>query len=563
MVLEKHVDAQAYKTNALSTGEDAHGSPVMSECDMPVINTRDFSFSYPGGETVLEGLDWQLNQGEFAVLTGKTGSGKTTLLRNLKPELAPQGVRKGMLLVFGQELSECTVADSALRIGYVAQNPETQIVCDEVWHELAFGLENLACSQDVMRRRIAEVAQFFGIAGWMHRHTSHLSGGQKQLLNLASVLVMQPRLLLLDEPCAQLDPVAEKNFLHELFRVNRELGITVVVATHTPEAVEAYATYTYVVCDKKIIACDNQTTYVSRNDKSHQTTQTCQSSQVEQTGRTPHSTQTYHIDNTPQAGHSLHTSRTPQPDNTLSLTDVYFRYNKDSVWVARGLDFSVQTGEIHALVGGNGSGKSTLLQLCAGALKAQRGRVRNAYLGAQALLVQDPKALFVCDSVIDELMEWASAAGYTQEVAECEAKRFGLSDALSMHPYDLSGGQKQLLAIAKLALTPPRLLLLDEPTKGLDVATKVQIARLLAALSHDGVTIVLATHDLELVSCVADRVSMIFDGEIASTESTDEFFQNNLFYCAPYTSFTEQFYSRLSEAFCDNGCAESDAGEIS
>ncbi|MFR8045124.1 MAG: energy-coupling factor ABC transporter ATP-binding protein [Eggerthella lenta] len=139
-------------------------------------------------------------------------------------------------------MDELDAREAAATVGYVAQSPENQIVCDSVWHELAFGLENLGVEQDEMRRRVAEVAHFFGIEPWFRRSVAELSGGQKQMTTLAGTLAMQPRLLLLDEPTAQLDPVAEKNFLHALFRVNRELGITVVVATHAPEAMAEYAT---------------------------------------------------------------------------------------------------------------------------------------------------------------------------------------------------------------------------------------------------------------------------------------------------------------------------------
>lgn len=180
--------------------------------------------------------------GAFQLLVGATGSGKTTLLRNCKPSIAPHGECAGELAVFGQPVSQLDDRQSASLVGYVSQNPENQIVCDTVWHEVAFGLENLGTPQDAMRRRVAEVAHFFGIEPWFRRQVSELSGGQRQIVTLASALALRPSLLLLDEPTAQLDPVAEKRFLHALFRINRELGITVVVSTHNPEAMAEYAT---------------------------------------------------------------------------------------------------------------------------------------------------------------------------------------------------------------------------------------------------------------------------------------------------------------------------------
>lgn len=221
--------------------------------DIPAIEVQGLSFAYPGAEApVLEGLDWRVLQGAFALLVGGTGSGKSTLLSLLKPEIAPAGTRSGELLVLGEPVADMDVRASAERVGYVFQDPENQIVCETVWHEMAFGLENLGVSRDEMRRRVAETSYFFGLEDWLHRDTDTLSGGRKQLLSLAAVLALRPRVLLLDEPTSQLDPVAEKNFLHALFRVNRELGCTVVVATHQPRPMLEYATCAYRIEDGRV-----------------------------------------------------------------------------------------------------------------------------------------------------------------------------------------------------------------------------------------------------------------------------------------------------------------------
>ncbi|MEG2477097.1 ABC transporter ATP-binding protein [Gordonibacter sp.] len=464
------------------------------------IDAEGFGFGYPDREPVLENLSWTVEAGSFALLVGGTGSGKTTLLRSLKPETAPAGKRKGHLAVFGRSSQAWCDGGSAAGIGYVAQSPENQIVCDTVWHELAFGLENLGTPPDAMRRRVAEVAHFFGIEPWIRRSTDALSGGQKQMVTLAAVLAMQPRLLLLDEPTAQLDPVAEKNFLHALFRINRELGITVVVATHAPESVAAYATDAFELeggCLCKVplerFSFAGTVADVPGNDAS--------SASAKDGGRP-----------------------------VLECCDVFFRYSREGDWVLRGADLEVPAGSIHAIVGGNGCGKSTLLRVLAGVLKPERGRTRNACSNEQALLPQDPKALFVCDSVREELAEWQQRCGYGELEVERALRRFGLADAAGNHPYDLSGGQQQKLALAKVLLTRPRLVLLDEPTKGLDATSKLEVARLLGACAREGATIVLVTHDLAFASRVADRVSMLFDGEAACTETASAFFQRNLFY---------------------------------
>lgn len=476
------------------------------------IKAAAFGFSYPDREPVLSNLSWCVETGSFALLVGGTGSGKTTLLRSLKPETAPVGSRCGCLSVLDQPFEMWRDNGSAAAVGYVAQSPENQIVCDTVWHELAFGLENLGTPPDAMRRRVAEVAHFFGIEPWIRRGTDALSGGQKQMVTLAAVLAMQPRLLLLDEPTAQLDPVAEKNFLHALFRINRELGITVVIATHAPESVAAYGTVAFELeggCLNEVplerfafarTAPFARTRLVARTTSS--VVGRCEGVVVVE-------------EDTPVV---------------LEARDIFFRYAREGSFVLRGTDLAVLSGSIHAVVGGNGSGKSTLLRILAGVLKPERGRVRNGCARQQALLPQDPKALFVCDSVKEELGEWQQRCGYDASDVERVLGQFNLIDLADCHPYDLSGGQQQKLALAKVLLTKPRLLLLDEPTKGLDPVSKREVARMLVACAREGVTIVLVTHDLAFVSRVASRVSMLFDGEAACTETTTAFFQQNLFY---------------------------------
>lgn len=462
---------------------------------MVSLELKDFGFSYPGEAPVLQGLDLAIEEGSFCLLVGRTGCGKTTLLRCCKPEIAPVGERFGTVEVLGRTLEEAPTGHAAPDVGYVFQSPENQIVCDTVLAELAFGLENLGTDPDAMRRRVAEVASFFGIEPWLHAETAQLSGGQKQLVNLAGILAMQPRLLLLDEPTAQLDPIAEKGFLHALFRINRELGVTVVVATHAPESMADYATE---------VLCLERGGIVRVPPRSF-------SSQVK----------------LPEA------PMRPQKEGGEACiigSDIFFRYARDRAWVLKGTDVSIEKGRIHALVGGNGSGKSTLLRLMAGVLKPERGKIASALRSRQALLPQDPKALFVCDTVHDELCEWQRACGYGEDDVAEVAKRFALENLLSRHPLDLSGGQQQNLAFAKVLLTSPDLMLLDEPTKGLDAFAKVALGKHLAALREQGVTIVLATHDLSFSSVLADEMSMLFDGGIVSTESADAFFANNLFY---------------------------------
>lgn len=467
--------------------------------DVPAIELRGLSFAYPGAAApVLEMLDWSVSQGAFALLVGGTGSGKSTLLSLLKPEIAPAGECTGELRVLGEDVADMDVRASAERVGYVFQDPENQIVCETVWHEMAFGLENLGMSRDEMRRRVAETSYFFGLEDWLHCDTDTLSGGRKQLLSLAAVLALRPRVLLLDEPTSQLDPVAEKNFLHALFRVNRELGCTVVVATHQPRPMLEYATCAYRIEAGRVCEVADLASLGGREELL--ASDACQSAP----GAAP---------------------------GAAAIREGWFRYDRASGWVLRGLDVAFSAGTVHAIVGGNGCGKSTMLSVLAKTAKLQRGRMMRGAASA-ALLPQNPKALLVAETVHDELMEWASTCGYDEAAAQEQAARLGLAGLEARHPYDLSGGQRQLLALAKLLLIGPELLLLDEPTKGLDLASRCIIARALREHAQAGGTVVIATHDLDFAEQVSDDVAMMFDGEIACMEPPADFFADNVFYRA-------------------------------
>ena len=536
---------------------------VACDSDVPAIEVQGLRFAYPGAEApVLDGLDWAVPQGAFALLVGGTGSGKSTLLSLLKPEIAPAGERTGGLRVLGEDVAGMDVRASAERVGYVFQDPENQIVCETVWHEMAFGLENLGVSRDEMRRRVAETSYFFGLEDWLHRDTDTLSGGRKQLLSLAAVLALRPRVLLLDEPTSQLDPVAEKNFLHALFRVNRELDCTVVVATHQPRPMLEYATCAYRIEDGRVREVTDTASLGRREPllsdglpgwgaaRCAKNGVFCRREgnlgSLEPPGDVLSAKNTPKVDklsefvaqtsleNGPEASSRANGSRILQKmygGSATTLSEGWFRYDRAGGWVLRGLDVTFSAGAVHAIVGGNGCGKSTMLSVLAKTAKLQRGRmVRGA--ASAALLPQNPKALLVAETVRDELMEWASTCGYDEGAARERVTQLGLGGLDARHPYDLSGGQRQLLALAKLLLIGPELLLLDEPTKGLDLASRRIIARALCDHAQAGGTVIMATHDLDFVEQVADDVAMMFDGEIACMEPPADFFADNVFYRA-------------------------------
>ncbi len=531
--------------------------------DMSAIEVRGLSFTYPGAEApVLDGLDWFVPQGAFALLVGGTGSGKSTLLSLLKPEISPTGACAGELRVLGESVADMDVRASAERVGYVFQDPENQIVCETVWHEMAFGLENLGMSRDEMRRRVAETSYFFGLEDWLHRDTDTLSGGRKQLLSLAAVLALRPRVLLLDEPTSQLDPVAEKNFLHALFRVNRELGCTVVVATHQPRPMLEYATCAYRIEGGSVREAADIASLGHREELfsdempgwggSRRAKNGIFSNVGGQQGSFDPRAGAAGAKRGLKSGKSAEFEAQIQPQDgsgaptraggcrifpkmhagsATTLARSWFRYDRTSGWVLRGLDAAFSAGAVHAIVGGNGCGKSTLLSVLAKTVKLQRGRMERA-AGSAALLPQNPKALLVAETVHDELMEWASTCGYDEAMAQERAASLGLAGLGDRHPYDLSGGQRQLLALAKLLLIGPELLLLDEPTKGLDLVSRRIIARALRDHAQAGGTVIMATHDLDFAEQVADDIAMMFDGEVACMEPPADFFADNVFYRA-------------------------------
>ena len=509
----------------------------------PALAFHDVSFSYAGSAQgaapVLSHVSFEVEQGAFALVVGATGSGKSTLLRLAKPELAPQGELSGEVEVCGEAAGGLSAVASARSVGLVFQNPEAQIVCDTVWHELAFGLENLGTEPAQMRRRVAEACNFLGMGPWFGAHTAELSCGQRQLVALASVLVMRPRVLLLDEPTSMLDPVAAKGFLSLLFRANRELGITVVVATHDAPAMVPYATCAYMLTGEGSVRPCALAELAEQPSLVRLVEEAAAAGEPVAAGAS-------HAADEPGASHvaaavprveadepatagaqaPLRTNATEvgEARELLCASGLWQRYARERPWVLRELSLSLAEGEIRALVGGNGSGKTTLLSALAGALRTQRGRVRNAAAASQALLPQNPKSVLTCQSVREELMAWSASSGAYGEREVAQAlERLGLADAPERHPYDLSGGQQQLLALEKLLLVRPRLLLLDEPTKGLDVRERARVARRLLAAAREGATIVLISHDLPFIEAVADRVSLLFDGQIACTQPTRDY----------------------------------------
>lgn len=517
---------------------------------MALFHIEDLSFSYPHcGRNCLDRVSLTVNPGEYVLLCGKSGCGKTTLLRHLKSVLTPYGDRSGQVRFLGQPLEEVPQQAQAAKIGFVMQNPDSQIVTDKVWHELAFGLENLGVDPTVMRTKVAEMACYFGIQDWFHRDVALLSGGQKQLLNLASVMAMQPEVLILDEPTSQLDPIAASDFLNTVRKINLELGTTVIITEHRLEDIFPYVDRAVVMEDGRIIADGapagvGRFLWQERNDMFRAMPTPMQvfcgsgaSGESPLTIRQGRNWLSGLFETAPHITALPARERAFSAETALELKDLWFRYERDGRDILRGVEVSVPKGCIFSIVGGNGAGKSTTLKAICGICKPYRGKVRifgkapkaygsTLFRGCVAMLPQDPQSLFAKDTVEAELTEMS---GDTEKIA-ATAALCGISHLLAAHPYDLSGGEQQRAALAKVLLTDPRLLLLDEPTKGIDNFFKEQLASLLQALRDRGVTVILVSHDVEFCAKYADFVSMFFDGQILTTDTPRRFFGANSFY---------------------------------
>lgn len=516
---------------------------------MAHIHIQNLSFSYPGANTpALSDVNLSVAPGEYVLLCGKSGSGKTTLLRHLKTVLAPHGLRSGSVTLDGVPLEQVSPGSQAARIGFVMQDPDDQIVTDKVWHELAFGLENLGCDQKAMRLRVAEMASFFGIQDWFHREVSELSGGQKQLVNLASIMAMQPEVLILDEPTSQLDPIAASDFLGTLKKINRELGTTILITEHRMEDVFPAADRVVVMEQGRITAAGEPREVARQLYEADSPLFSALPAPVriffadQRAGSVP---LTVREGRQWLRGYFREPPRRvslpPEPEfpagkvPALEIREGWYRYERNGPDVLRGIGFSVPQGSFFAIVGGNGTGKSTTLKAVCGICKLYRGSVRlfgkelksyrdGLFKGNLAMLPQDPKSLFVKQTLREDLAEMGS--GKISEIARlCQVEHL-----LDAHPSDLSGGETQRAALAKVLLSEPKLLLLDEPTKGMDSFFKQSFAALLKKLCRGGITVVMVSHDIEFCAEHADLVGMFFDGQLLTTDTPRRFFGSNSFY---------------------------------
>lgn len=527
---------------------------------MEILHFEDVSFTYPEYEnktvTALRHINLSVKMGEFVVVMGESGCGKTTLLKLVKKELSPAGKLSGNISYFGTSISKLDNITSVSDIGYVMQKPETQIVTDKVYHELAFALESLGMDNKKIRLKVGEMASFFGIESLFRKSTENLSGGEKQMINLASVMVLSPKILLLDEPTSQLDPIAAGEFMNTLKKINEEMGTTIILVEHRLEEAFKLADKVVLMEDGKISECGTPkeigkklgsnkllagapasvrlyNALLAQGD--------CPISVKEGKNFLLNLIEKQEIKKNNKAYKCI---RDKEAKPILQAKEVFYRYEKNDADVLKGININIYEGEIYSLLGGNGTGKSTLLSILSAINHPYRGSVLyrgkniykinkgELYKNNIGFLPQDPLTVFVKSTIREDYEEILKLQGITENVdiiIEETAKKLGILHLLARHPYDLSGGEGQKCALGKVLLKKPSVLLLDEPTKGIDGFGKESLKTLLQEVAKN-TTIFMVTHDVEFAAVVSNRCGLIFDGDIVAEGEPYEFFCENSFY---------------------------------
>ena len=528
---------------------------------MEKIIVDNLSFRYPlSASPALTEIALSIMPSEFIVLCGRSGCGKSTLLRQMKKSLIPYGQKEGEVRIDGVPVEEMDDREAAAKVGFVLQNPDSQLVTDKVWHELAFGLENLGLSNQVIKRRVAEMASYFGIHTWFRKDVAALSGGQKQLLNLASVMAMQPEILILDEPTSQLDPISAGEFLKTLQQINRDMGTTIIISEHRLEDVFPMADRVVVLDAGKLLTVDAPGKVGKRlagtdGEGQHPMYEGLPAvmrafpedeEDAPLTIREGRLKLAKIVENLPSEKAALLESGAPVGRQTLPgpslreaepairLKNVFFRYARNTDDVLRGLDLSVPKGVLTCLLGGNGSGKSTALKVICGVLKPQRGKVNVAEGLSLSMVPQNPQAIFTEITAEEEVFEGMSGLPLPDEEKISRTEEMlslmEIAHLAKANPSDLSGGEQQRLAMAKVMSRQPDILLLDEPTKGLDPFFKQTLGRILKRMTASGVTIFMVSHDIDFCANFGDLCAMFFDGEITLCDEVRPFFAGNNFY---------------------------------
>ena len=493
---------------------------------MDAVYLKDLTFRHNTAEVpALAGVTLTIGAGELVMLMGSSGSGKTTLLRLLKPEIAPLGELSGEAVIFGEALKS-----TGAGVGYVPQCPEDGFVSDTVRGEITFAPENAGLPADEVRRLTAEAVSRFGLGDLLPRKPETLSGGEKQLVSLCSVMVMKPDILLLDEPFSRLDPVAAENFASLVLRVNREFGTTIIIAEHNSEQLFAECDRVLFLEKGRLIA------ELPPRDAAEMPalSEFMPTAARAFAGQRP-------LPLTVREGRALltrlpHAEEVPLPEKTafteevLTAEGLYFCFDRSGEDVLAGVGLVLHKGESLALIGANGSGKTTLLRTLSGTLRPYAGKLRVGGKPIKkakqviAMLPQEAADLFLQPTVMEDLRFALKAMGRPAENAEKILEKLGCSHLANMHPYDLSGGELQLCALGRVLLCEPDILLLDEPTKGLDRVSAKRVGQLLRGLCREGKAVLTVTHSLDLAAEFSDSCGIFCGGRIEGIMPTPQFF---------------------------------------
>lgn len=530
---------------------------------MAIYDIKNLTFTYSGQNCPsLKGVNFELQEGGFYVICGKSGSGKSTLLRLLKKEVAPNGEILGEVNYCGQSLRSLDGKKSAAEIAFVFQDIDSQLVCDKVWKELAFGLGNLGYKDEYIASKVAEVAEYFGISKWYDKKISELSGGSKQIVAIAAVMTTNPKVLLLDEPTSMLDPIAKKNLANLLVRINSELGVTIVVVEHNTDSVFSFASKVIVLDGGEVVAnvapsdlpsCmrgKDYAKYVGLPEFAELFVRLGKTDDLPQTfvekKNFLHNLLAARDDSNCKERPPIKSCEQDNKDIVLQAKDIWFRYDKKGADVVCGANFVLHKDEIVCIVGGNGGGKTTFANILAGVYKPYSGKVKKGSTYRVAMLPQNAKGLFVESCVQEEMLVLAKLLKVEKSLAESLMKKFELEGIAHLHPYDVSGGEVQRLALAKLFLTNPDVIILDEPTQGMDIAAKDYLKVFLREQTAQGKSVIIITHDLKFASEIGDRIGLFFDGKISSLSSKQEFFGNNFLYTTECSLLTRDMCYGLS-----------------
>lgn len=483
-------------------------------------------------------LNFALERGDFVTLIGATGSGKSTFLKQFLPRLATGKVISGEI--------ETELSQNTTNFAYVSQFVDNQIIMETPRDELKFVLDNQGCGENELQLRISEIASFLNIVDFLDVKVNNLSGGQKQLINLASALVLKPQVLLLDEPTAQLDPIASEKLLQVVHKVNEEFSLTIVLVEHELEQVVKFSNrlvvmeHGRIILDRPIDAglreifqMSSYQNYLTQVDRLALELKLAEHEALPLSNKTLNQF-VRPVSNKLQIRKSI--KEASNKTVVFQADKVNFRFDFNGDKILNNISLKLQAGQSYCVVGPNGTGKTTLLKVLTQQLSAQSGKLlfegkklKTEFYQRVFVLPQNPATLFVKDTVREEL-------NYQLDIYQSQTQltdileEFSLSGLEETNPYDLSGGQQEFLALALGFIKQPKLLFLDEPTKGLDPNKRIELGQKLQAFQENGGTIFANSHDLLFAVNYFDQVAMMFSGKLSEFADPREFFSNKFFY---------------------------------